>query len=123
MLVVDDRTKEHTVTSLDLLASRAVYAARLFEHAVNSHGPWKIGWGPHEVEAEVIKHEDGVEFRAVFPETCYLEPVDSNCYLLVEMPGEPGFVVVASKAIDFPGDTSFAITWSLVAKVLANDVH
>lgn len=30
------------MTTLDLVASRAVYAARLFERAVNDDGPWLI---------------------------------------------------------------------------------
>jgi len=30
------------VTTLDIVASRAVYAARLFERAVNDDGPWYI---------------------------------------------------------------------------------
>jgi hypothetical protein len=30
------------MTTLDIVASRAVYAARLFERAVNDNGPWFI---------------------------------------------------------------------------------
>lgn len=97
------------------MAAQAVYAARLFERALHDEGPWTMTWGPHEVQAERIVTEEGVEFRATFPEVCYLVPPEPNVVLRCR--GE----VAGVRPIEHPGDAAFAITWALVAKRLAHE--
>lgn len=53
---------------LDTMASRAVYAARLFERAVNDPGPWFIEWGGLRLRAQRELDSDGaVRFTTVVP--------------------------------------------------------
>lgn len=102
--------------SLDALAARAVYAAGLFERALHDVGPWEITWGPHTEVAQRTLGEDGITFSARFPDTCYLHPPEPNAVLRCR--GE----VMAVREISFPGDSSFAVTWALRARVLAHEV-
>lgn len=99
----------------DTRASQAVYAARLFERALHDAGPWSITWGPHEVDASRLDTDTSVVFEAVFPEACYLERPAPHAVLRCR--GE----VMAVRAIDFPGDSRFVVTWALAAKHLAHD--
>lgn len=69
-------------------------------------------WGPHKVDVERIVSDEGVEFRAQFPEACYLARPEPNVVLRCR--GE----MVGVRAIEFPGDAAFAVTWALAAKRL-----
>lgn len=94
-----------------------MYAAALFERAVHDPGPWTVTWGPHEVDVVRRKTADGIVFEATFPEACYIETPEPNAALRCR--GE----VMAIRAIDFPGDTRFMVTWELVAKRLVGVNH
>jgi hypothetical protein len=100
------------MSTLDLerIVSKAVYVAALLERALHDEGPWTITWGPHEVEAERIVHDDGVTFSAVFPETCWIAPPEGSMALRCR--GE----VASVRAVDHPGDVAFAVTWDLAAR-------
>lgn len=54
-------------TMLDTIASRAVYAARLFERAVHDPGPWAIECRGVRFSAERIPGETEVRFSAELP--------------------------------------------------------
>jgi hypothetical protein len=99
---------------LEALSAHAVYAARLFERALHEPSGWTITWGPFTEDAVRTLHEDGVTFEAEFPPACYLTPPHPNAELRHN--GE----VVAVRAIDFVGDTAFAVTWDLASKVMAD---
>lgn len=92
----------------DALASRAVFAARVFEHAVHNPGPWSITWGPHDVPAVREYTTTGVRFSATFPAVCYLERPAATATLRCS--GE----VMGMRAIDFPGDVSFEVAWEFL---------
>lgn len=99
------------MSTLDALAARAVYAARLLERAVHSPGPWQISWGPFTVPAERVISESGVTFKAQFPDHCYLVPPSARATLLCD--GE----VVSVREIDFLGDRAFEMEWRITAQV------
>lgn len=92
---------------LELEASQALFAARALEAALHDPGPWTMEWGPYTVPAERVLTETGVAFRAVFPETCWIEPPDTGVVLRCR--GE----VMGLRRIDHPGDTQFIVTWEL----------
>lgn len=96
-------------SDLELAASQALYAARLLEAAVHDDGPWAMRWGTIEVPATRRITEDGVVFEATFPDACYL--ADPGPHLLLLCRGE----ILGLRVMDHPGDTQFAVLWSLAA--------
>lgn len=55
------------MTMLDVMASRVVYAARVFERAVNDHGPWSIEYQGVRVPAMRHLEDHRVTFTADLP--------------------------------------------------------
>lgn len=98
--------------TLDSNVARAVFTTKVLERALHDAGPWTLSWGPFDVPVERILTEDGVTFRAEFPEFCHLDP--PYPVALLKCGGE----AVSAKTIEFPGDGAFVVEWTLRAQVI-----
>jgi len=94
-------------TTLDSLASQAVFTAHRFERAVHDRGPWSMTWAGHSAAARRVKGTSSVTFSAQFPSA----PV----------PGAPTDVValtcagqtVGVRPVTSPISGPFVIRWAI----------
>ena len=97
---------------IDTTVARAVLSTALLERALHGDGTWTLAWGPMEVPISRTVVEDGVTFRAEFPEVCHLTPPYPVALLKID--GEP----ISAKTIEFPGEGPFVVEWTLRARVI-----
>lgn len=95
------------LSELEMVVSRAIYTVHAFERALHDAGPWTMAWGPYTQPARRTIHPDGVSFSAEFPESCWITRPDTNITLYCRDE------VNAIRAIEYPGDTAFAVVWNL----------
>lgn len=100
-----------TRQTLDTKVAQALYALRGLERALHSAGPFSIRWNGIEVPALREVTDEGVVFRATFPEMCWLDAPDP-CLTLLD-----GGEVVGVKAMGAPGDTGFVVSWTLGTRI------
>lgn len=96
---------------IDSNVARAVFTTKVLERALHDARPWTLSWGPFEVPVARTIHQDGVTFRAEFPDHCYLEPPYPVAVL------KCADEAVSAKTMDHPGDGAFIIEWTLRAQV------
>lgn len=93
--------------SLETRVNRALMAAHLLERVIHDPQGWAFVWGPHVIPAEREIGPDGAVLRGEFPETCWLEPLETPLLLMHED------TLLGSRMLAHPGDGGFEITWSL----------
>ena len=100
--------------TLDAQVAQVVFAAHLLEKAVHEQTRWTMTYGGRTVPAVHTLIEHGACLTGTFSDHCHLSVPDPR--ITLEFEGE----VVGVKAIIFPGDGCFEVSWAIEGRVTAS---
>lgn len=95
---------------VELVASRALLAARTLELALHGEEGWSLSWGGVSVPATRHVGSRSVVFSGEFPDVCWISPPECGLSLLY---GDMTVGCRSSEDIGHPGDTGFRVTWEI----------